>query len=412
MARKKIREFDAKNLLYSHLRERDLSLSSKLIPINQDIDIENLSRKYPWLLDSALVVKPDQLFGKRKKHGLVLINAKFEEVKRWIIEHMNKKVTIGKATDKLTHFLIEPFIEHTQEYYISFKSERDCDIIYFSETGGIDIEDNWDNVKEIKVNSFQSIDPIVLDNITQISIIRSFIKELFTIFKNLDFTYLEINPFTIVDNQIYLLDTVAKMDSCAAFKNKTSWNNITFPQEFGKKQFSQEKYIEKIDANSGASLKLTILNPKGRIWTILAGGGASIIYLDMIANLGKGTQVANYGDLAGGPSTQESYEYAKTVFELMTMEKDPKGKILFILGGIANFTDVKKTFQGFIKALNEYQQKLKEHDVKIFIRRGGPNHQEGLKLIKETGDKLQLPMWVHGPETSMEKIIQIAGEYL
>lgn len=40
----------------------------------------------------------------------------------------------------------------------------------------------------------------------------------------------------------------------------------------------QEAYIADLDAKSGASLKLTILNPSGRIWTMVAGGGASVVY--------------------------------------------------------------------------------------------------------------------------------------
>lgn len=36
---------------------------------------------------------------------------------------------------------------------------------------------------------------------------------------------------------------------------------------------------------TGASLKLTILNPKGRIWTMVAGGGASVIYADTVSAL-------------------------------------------------------------------------------------------------------------------------------
>ena len=44
---------------------------------------------------------------------------------------------------------------------------------------------------------------------------------------------------------------------------------------------SQEAYIAELDAKSGASLKLTILNKKGRIWTMVAGGGASVICVSM-----------------------------------------------------------------------------------------------------------------------------------
>ncbi len=41
-------------------------------------------------------------------------------------------------------------------------------------------------------------------------------------------------------------------------------------------------YIRELDSKSGASLKLTILNPKGRIWTMVAGGGASVIYRSVV----------------------------------------------------------------------------------------------------------------------------------
>ena len=30
-------------------------------------------------------------------------------------------------------------------------------------------------------------------------------------------------------------------------------------------------------------MKLTVLNPAGRIWTMVAGGGASVVYSDTIA---------------------------------------------------------------------------------------------------------------------------------
>jgi ATP citrate (pro-S)-lyase len=33
---------------------------------------------------------------------------------------------------------------------------------------------------------------------------------------------------------------------------------------------------------TSASLKFTVLNPMGRIWTMVAGGGASVIYADTV----------------------------------------------------------------------------------------------------------------------------------
>ena len=75
----------------------------------------------------------------------------------------------------------------------------------------------------------------------------------------------------------------------------------------------------------------------------------------------------------------------------MTRERDPKGKVLIIGGGIANFTDVAKTFTGIIQALTEYKQKLIDGKVRIWVRRGGPNYREGLAKMRALGEALGVP---------------------
>jgi len=107
--------------------------------------------------------------------------------------------------------------------------------------------------------------------------------------------------------------------------------------------------------------------------------GASVIYSDTICDLGGAGELANYGEYSGAPSEQQTYEYAKTILNLMTKTKRSDGKVLIIGGGIANFTNVAATFKGIVKALQEYQPKLVEHNIRIFVRRAGPNYQEGLR---------------------------------
>jgi len=68
----------------------------------------------------------------------------------------------------------------------------------------------------------------------------------------------------------------------------------------------------------------------------------------------------------------------------MTRFPHPDGKKLIIGGGIANFTNVATTFKGIVRALKEYQIQLQENNAQIFVRRGGPNYQEGLRVMKET----------------------------
>ena len=47
----------------------------------------------------------------------------------------------------------------------------------------------------------------------------------------------------------------------------------------------------------------------------------------------------------------------------MTREKDPRGKIFIIGGGIANFTDVAATFKGLIRAINTFQEDIRRNNV-------------------------------------------------
>ena len=61
-----------------------------------------------------------------------------------------------------------------------------------------------------------------------------------------------------------------------------------------------------------------------------------------------------------------------------------------------------------VQALKEYQQKLIDTNVRIFVRRGGPNYQEGLENMKKLGEQLGIPVEVYGPETHMTRIVDLA----
>jgi len=417
MAQRGIREFHGKKMMAKYWSEYFTGLEKydgKIALIDPKTTMDDLAKQNPWLKKEKLVVKPDQLIGKRGKHNLILLNATFDEAKNWINERMNREITIGKVTDKLSHFLIEPFVPHdkNKEYYVAITSNREGDAIYFSTHGGVDIEEVWDTVVTIQVPILSNIDDIKIKEKLprdlpdeEKNMVTQFIKGLFKFYVDLGYAYLEINPMTVTKGGFIPLDTVARLDDTAQFVCGNKWGDIEFPAPFGRGLTKEEKFIKELDEKSGASLKLTVLNPKGRVWTIVAGGGASVVYTDTVFDLGFKDELANYGEYSGNPSTDETYQYAKTIIDLMTREKDPRGKILLIGGGIANFTDVAKTFTGIIKALKEYRQKLIDNKIKIYVRRGGPNYQEGLKNMKKLGKTLGVPIEVFGPEAHMTSIV-------
>ena len=420
MAQRGIREFDGKKMLSKYWSEyisKDFKFPGKVVLVDPKTKIDDLPKNYKWLRNEKLVVKPDQLFGKRGKHGLIKANVSFDEVKKWIKERMNKDTKVGKVTGKLTHFLIEPFIPHKEEFYVSIKSNRLGDSIYFSNHGGVDIESVWDTVSEIQIKVGEDIDKVQIENklpkdtpIDKKKMFVDFIKGLYRFYLDLNYAYLEINPFVVSDKEIIPLDLVARIDDTGHFESNEKWGDLIFPAPFGRKLSPEENYIKMMDEKSGASLKLTVLNSKGRVWTMVAGGGGSVIYTDTIVDLGYRDELANYGEYSGNPTTDQTYEYAKTILDLMTREKDPKGrpKYLLIGGGIANFTDVAKTFTGITMALRDYKKKLINTNVKIFVRRGGPNYQEGLNIMKNLGNELGIPIEVFGPETHMTRIVDMA----
>jgi ATP citrate (pro-S)-lyase len=101
--------------------------------------------------------------------------------------------------------------------------------------------------------------------------------------------------------------------------------------------------------------------------------------------------------------------YARFLVDLITRgTPNPQGKILIIGGGIANFTNVAATFKGIIRALKEFKSQLISHQVKIFVRRGGPNYQEGLKAMSLLGESLGVPIRVFGPDTHITEIVPLA----
>lgn len=415
MARKKIREYDSKRLLKHHLKRLSgIELQVRSAQITESTNINELAARELWLSSEKLVVKPDMLFGKRGKSGLVGLNLDIDEVVSFVKDWFGKEVEIGGCRGPVTTFIVEPFVPHTQEFYFSIVSDRLGCSISFSECGGIDIEENWDKVQTVFIpceSSFTSEACASLIAKLPLEVkgkIEEFIKAVFNLFLDLDFTFLEMNPFTLVDGNPYPLDMRGELDDTAAFKNFKKWGDIEFPMPFGRVMSATETFVHALDEKTSASLKFTVLNPQGRIWTMVAGGGASVIYADTVGDLGYASELGNYAEYSGAPKEDEVLQYARVVIDCATANPDGRKRALLIGGGIANFTDVAATFNGIIRALREKEAKLKASSMHIYVRRGGPNHQTGLAKMRKLGEEIGIPLQVYGPETTMTGICKQA----
>lgn len=323
--------------------------------------------------------------------------------------------TIGK----INCFIIEPFVPHDAEFYLCIQTERLGTILRFSEHGGMDIEDNWDHVRSITIPTGElptsdrlapliSTLPIELrDNM------EKFIQGVYDVYIDLDFTLIEMNPFTLDRiGKPFPLDMRGELDDTASFRSLKKWGDIEFPLPFGRIMTAQESYVHELDEGTGASLKLSILNPKGRVWTMVAGGGASVIYADTVGDLGYAQELGDYAEYSGGCNTQETYLFARTLLDCATANPDGRGRALIVGGGIANFTDVLSTFKGIIQAIAERVDAIRAAKMRIYVRRGGPNYKAGLAQMEKLGKDLNLPIEVFGPNHSMTGICQLAIDYV
>ncbi len=432
MAQKAIREADGMHILATRLNdygEAMCELEDRFLSVGSGAELAALRNAHPWLAQVPLVVKPDQLIKRRGKNGLILAGATLDQAIAWIEEKTQGPITIHGSFDEhgapldegttghLRHFLVEPHMTHdpADECYLAIVSNRDGDEIMFYRQGGVDVGDVDAKAArmQVPIGEFPTRAQVARALLVDVpqgkrACIAGFVEALYKLYVDMNFAYLEINPLVVAGGKVTPLDLAAKLDSTADFESARLWGPIEFPTPFGREPTPEEAYIEGLDAKTGASLKLTVLNPEGRVWTMVAGGGASVIFADTITDLGFMHEMANYGEYSGDPSEEFTYLYAKTVLDLMTRTQHPDGKILLIGGGIANFTDVANTFKGIIRALREYKERLQEYGVRIYVRRGGPNYREGLRMMRTLGEELGVPIQVYGPETHMTKIVSIA----
>lgn len=463
MSSKAIREFDAKLLVNywlprSPAAHPSLELGSpfkapapQVAQVSWDPETNTITSdaQLPaWVNNTKLVAKPDQLIKRRGKAGLLKLNCDWSDAREWIAARAGKPQKVEAVTGTLNNFIVEPFFPHPAEteFYVCINSAREGDYILFTHEGGVDVGDV--DAKALKLlipadpdeafparSEWTSTLLVGVKDAAKKERLTDFLVRLYSVYVDLHFAYLEINPLVCTDDgTITYLDMAAKLDQTADFICGPKWAiardpsvfsdsaassgakkgedrgpPMVWPAPFGRDLTKEEAYIAKLDAGTGASLKLTVLNATGRIWTMVAGGGASVVYSDAIAAHGFADELANYGEYSGAPTEGQTYEYAKTLLDLMTRGAvNPKGKLLIIGGGIANFTNVAATFKGIIRALKEYKQALATYGVRIFVRRGGPNYQEGLRAMRLLGEDLGVEIQVFGPETHITDIVPLA----
>lgn len=394
MARKKISEFKAKKILYDFL---EIPYGGVSLDTNDEYFKDMLSKMEEG---KRYVLKVDQGVKQRKKKGLVSFNVTKENI----------RTEIDKFKEKgFTYFIIEEFLEHKNfgEYYLAIERVREGKRVHHSALGGINIEDNKDSITTVILKDQSQYKDIA--NTLKISV--ETLESIITAFDSYYFSFLEINPLVSMNGKFYFLDTAVEVDSTAEFFVGEAWGKKDFREGGRAKKSVEEIAIEALKETTPAALSFQVLNPDGSIFVLLSGGGASLVTADEIYQEGKGEFLANYGEYSGSPTEEETYIYVQNVLAAL-LHSSSKKKALIISGGVANFTDVRITFKGIIRAMGEISKELKQQNVKVFVRRGGPHQEEGLSMMKVFLEKNDLLGELHGPELVLTDIVKPAIEYV
>lgn len=335
----------------------------------------------------SYVVKVDQAVKGRFKRGLVALDVPKAKLAAQIKTY---------AKQGFGHFIVEPYVQHEggDERYLSMSHGRDGLFLSYSTKGGVDIEAHPESISKVKING--KTDWKLLAKATSLS--EEQLRTLVDTYKKNHFTFLEINPYLTGKAGVKLLDLAVEADD-AGMEHAPGWakDDIRAPK---KTVYPEEKVVEELDDGSMASFSLSVINPKGAIFLLLSGGGASVVIADEIYNRGFGDRLANYGEYSGNPQAHEAQKYTGEVLKLLLASPAPK-KVLFIGGAVANFTDIATTFSGVIAALEKHAAELQRHNVKVYVRRGGPRQEIGLENMRRALEKMGIFGGVYSPATTI-----------
>jgi succinyl-CoA synthetase beta subunit len=388
VARKKISEFRAKTILNGVLGQEYAGVA-----IDAAGDVAKQVKRLPAA--GRYVVKVDQGVKGRFKKGLVLLGQEHADLASGI------KTLAAKG---YRYLLVEPFAPHAEEaeFYLSIERTRAGNFVSYSRLGGIHVESKADAITRVRLEPESAADVS-----RELGLPAASLGALADTFDDNYFAFLEINPLVVNDGVPQLLDAAVEVDDEAAPFVAERWTPADFrdPSQLT----PEEEAILELASQSQASFRLKVLNPDGAFFLLLSGGGASIVVADEVNNQGYGKLLANYGEYSGNPNTEETYLYTKQVLSLMLKSKSPR-KVLIIGGGVANFTDISKTFKGVIQALDEVKEQMRKQHIKVFVRRGGPNEAEGLAQMEKYLLREDLRGRVAGPELTLSKIVPLAAE--
>jgi len=191
---------------------------------------------------------------------------------------------------------------------------------------------------------------------------EKFMRALCKLYVQLDCTLVEINPLVVTEaGELVALDGKLSFDDNALFRHKDLAEL---------RDLSEEDPAEVRASNTG----LSYVKLDGNIGCLVNGAGLAMSTMDIIKL--HGGEPANFLDVGGGANEQQVTE----AFRIILSDKNVKGILVNIFGGIARCTTIASAIVAASKAVG--------FNVPLVVRLEGTEVEEGKKILRESGVKL------------------------
>ena len=319
------------------------------------------------VIGGPVVLKSQVLVGGRGKAGGVKIVDDLSDVEKIAGKILKSEIKGYKPNG----ILVLEKIEIKQEFYLSIFLDRKMKktVIIFSTSGGMDIEEISkrcpQKITKIYIEELLGLQdfhinrllPLLNNDKEILSKLKIIVKKLYSIYKKYDCLIAEVNPLALTeDGDLVALDGKMEIDNNAQYRQKSlvdASNGI------------EEDPIELIGKQAG----FVVIKLKGNISIISNGAGLALSTLDLLHKYNMG--VANILDLSGGATPEKVMRAIKVVIQ----DKDVKGILFNIFGGITRCDEIARGIAGALKSIPE--------DISVVCRLQGTNREEGINILKE-----------------------------
>jgi succinyl-CoA synthetase beta subunit len=323
-------------------------------------------------LGGNVVVKAQVLMGGRGKAGGVKLFTDAESAGEFAKELIGKTLVSIQNPDGMVveKVLIAETVDIAKEFYVSILLDRNLqkNIVMLSAEGGMEIEEvaesNPDAIVKVAIDpAFGITDYELRKAVADANIPKEargqmiqMIKALIKAFDEADAEMIEINPCALTpDGKLIAADAKVSIDDNSLFRHKdyaaTSSDSAGDP-------------IEAEAARRG----IAYVSLGGEIG--IMGNGAGLVMQSLDEINAAGGRPANFLDVGGGATA----ERVKACVELILMDKNVKGLLINIFGGITRVDQVAK---GVLEAFSEI-----EVNIPVVARIEGTAVEEGRKILE------------------------------